>query len=99
MQSTQRKKVGWAVVAGISFGVVAATLSVHRPAFRPRETTTAPYIVPVAATGSNSASREQSDAAADSQQLDAQQMERLKTRNRRLEALVTVLRHRATERQ
>lgn len=101
-RSKQWKRVGWAAAVGVSVGIVAATLSVHRPG---TEAAPTPYIVPVTATPvSFSGTRELpgvSSARIDMPEarVDEGQLERLKTRNRRLEALVTVLRRRAAERQ
>lgn len=94
MQSKQWKKVVWAAAAGVSLGVVAATLTISTPSLKQQHAPTA-YMVPVVATASHfSASQERPESSADTEELD-----RLKTRNRRLEALVTVLRHRAAERR
>jgi len=111
MQTWQEKpwtKISWAAAVGISVGIVAAALSVHHPSLEiARAATIAPYIVPVNATSpAFSAAREQSDEVdvpvSDRQaggQQTGGQVERLQTRNRRLEALVTVLRQRAADRQ
>lgn len=107
------KKISCAAAVGISVGIAAAALSVHHPSLEmAKAATIAPYIVPVNATSpAFSAAREQSDEVnvqvsdrpAGGQQTGGQQtggqVERLQTRNRRLEALVTVLRQRAADRQ
>ncbi|MDQ2844254.1 MAG: hypothetical protein M3Y72_25080, partial [Acidobacteriota bacterium] len=69
----------------------------HHPSFKQPETS-APYMVPVASTTLHLSPSPQTSEAATEPQLDTQRVERLKVRNRRLEALVAVLRHRA-ERQ
>lgn len=93
----QWRKIGWAAGVGISVGILAGALSVHHtPVVRAN---VAPYIVPASVPAatvlvtSTERVRSSDDVAYDSQ------LERLKTRNRRLEALVTVLRRRAADRQ
>jgi hypothetical protein len=101
-RSKRWTKVGWAAGAGISIGIAAAALSVHHSSPQ-AAATVVPYIIPVNSTSPGfSLSQDRRDPVAvqpDNQQADNQQIERLRTRNRRLEALVTVLRRRAAERQ
>jgi len=98
LQNEQWKKAAWAAVIGVSFGLIAASVSAAHHSHQPVERS-APFMVPVSANPvSVSAAREQASATSEPAS-EAQELERLKTRNRRLEALVSVLRHRETERQ
>ena len=97
-QNKQLPKLGWAAVVGITVGIAAASFSVHR---HPVNTAAAsiPYIVPVNLTPPVSAASGTGVATA-SFPRSGDQLEKLETRNRRLEALVAVLRRRAaTERR
>jgi hypothetical protein len=91
-------KVGWAAAVGISVGVVAAALTVHHPSTVYAASAHAPYVVPVNATSpAFPVSRDPAEVTINAGDSDV--IEQLRTRNRRLEALVTVLRQRAAERR
>lgn len=96
----QWRKVIIAIAVGMCVGVAAAALNVsHRT--DPELTsvvTPVPYILPVsnnASADTRAASLEPTNAPGTLASF--QQIERLKTRNRRLEALVSVLRQRTAE--
>ena len=91
-------KVVGAIVVGISVGIAGAALNVsHRSPQVAVTATSVPYIVPVSATMTHSMSESLEQPANSGTPAFAEQIERLKTRNRRLEALVSVLRQRAAE--
>ena len=88
-------KVVGAATVGVSVGIAAAALSAHHARLSEVDTPggATPYVVPVASHVSNA------PIALGVMPPTAHELERLETRNRRLEALVAVLRHRATERR
>ena len=94
LQNRQMPKLGWAAVVGITVGIAAASLSVHR---HPVNTAAAsiPYIVPVTLTSSPVSSASATEVANTGLPPNSARLEKLQTRNRRLEALVAVLRRRA----
>ncbi len=101
--NNQLMKIGWAAAVGISVGVAAAVLTVHHPSTVYAASTPAPYVVPVNASSPGfSVSRDHADVDQAEVTIDAGDSEvinQLRTRNRRLEALVTVLRQRAAARR
>lgn len=100
LQGKQWIKVGWAAGIGVSVGIAAAVISANRPSIHTVSIASpSPYIVPVSATSVTSPSSEEQTITGDTPQSSSREIERLRTRNRRLEALVTVLKQRAADRQ
>lgn len=96
-ENSQWTKFGWAAAVGISVGLAGAAFTSHKPASQNAAVTTpAPYVVPVSSTSPRFAAAEEH---AVSGQTEGERMEQLKIRNRRLEALVSVLRRRVANRQ
>ena len=87
MQKKQWNRLGWASAVGVTFGIAAALFASRA---QPSSAARTPYVVPSVVVNSGQTPANQVDDA---------EVQRLKVRNRRLEALVAVLRNRSVHRQ